>query len=126
MKMYMRLHSYKKVKYKCEECDFCCENEPSIEVHIGRAHSDNFECGLCEFGAGDVEKLETHLFTCEIYECKTCEIRYNTLSEVKYHMCEEHIKGQTFIPIIHAKQNRKNKELINCTKHYNHTLFSGC
>ena len=126
MKMHMRLHSFKKVEYKCEECDFCCGNKPSMEVHVGRAHSESFECGLCEFVAGDLDKLETHLFTCEIYECPDCEIRYNTLAEVKFHVCEEHVKGQTFIQIIHAKQNRKNNEEIDCTKHYNHILFPVC
>ena len=123
MKMHMKYHSYKQVEYECEECDYCAENEPSMEVHIGRAHSESFECGLCEFVAGDLEKLETHLFTCEIYECHGCEIRYKTLSEVKHHVCEEHQKGQQFIQIIHAKPNRKNKEEIDCTKYFNHELF---
>ena len=126
MKMHMKYHSYSKVEYKCEECDYCGENEPSMEVHIGRAHSENYECGLCEFVAGDLEKLEIHLFTCEIYECHPCEIRYKTLSEVKHHVCEEHQKGQQFIQIIHAKPNRRNKEEITCTKHFNHELFPNC
>ena len=126
MKMHMKYHSYKQVEFKCEECGYCCKNEPSMEVHIGKAHCESFECGLCDFVAGDNEKLDTHLFTCEIYECKVCEIRYNTLAELKHHVCNEHQKGQQFILIIHAKQNRKNTEEIDCTKHFNYELLPNC
>ena len=126
MKGHMRVHSYKQVEYKCEECDYCCENEPSMEVHIGSVHNEHFECGLCDFVAGTVDALEMHLFTCEIYEYCECEVRYNTLAEMKHHVCEYHTKGKTFLKIIHAKQNRKNKEEITCTQYYNHTLFTNC
>ena len=96
MKFHMKCHSYKQIEYKCEECNYWCGNEQSMEVHIVFAHCANFECGLCEFVGGDSETLKTHLFTCEIYECKECDFRYNTLAEVKHHVCEEHTKGKTF------------------------------
>ena len=57
MIMHMKYHSYKQVEYKCEECEYCCKNEPRMEVYIGRAYS---ESGLCDLMAGDNEKLETH------------------------------------------------------------------
>ena len=37
------------------------------EVHIGRTHTDYFDCGLCERNFDASEKLETHLNTCEMF-----------------------------------------------------------
>ena len=47
MKAHMKFHSYKKASFKCEECEFIGENHDTMVVHIGKHHSDNFECGLC-------------------------------------------------------------------------------
>jgi hypothetical protein len=65
----MKTHSYKSALFKCEECEFFGTNHLTMEVHLGKEHSANFECGLCEVEAKDLENLEMHLFTCEIYEC---------------------------------------------------------
>ena len=51
MMMHMKTHSYKKTKYRCENCEFWGSNEMTMEVHFGRNHSENVECGLCEFKA---------------------------------------------------------------------------
>ena len=40
LKQHMKIHSYKKVDYKCEECYFCGTNCMSMEVHLGKAHSE--------------------------------------------------------------------------------------
>ena len=40
-----------------------------MEVHLGKYHSENFECGLCEHKEKSLENLITHLFTCEIFLC---------------------------------------------------------
>ena len=41
----------------------------NMEVHLGKHHSEKYECGLCDFGAGSLENLETHLNTCEVFQC---------------------------------------------------------
>ena len=43
-----------------------------MEVHNGKEHSDEFECGLCEINTKDKEELEVHFSTCEIFKCMTC------------------------------------------------------
>ena len=68
MKTHMKSHSYKQITYQCEECDYCGKNKMTIEVHLEKNHNEKFECGLCEYVANDLENLDTHLFTCEIYE----------------------------------------------------------
>ena len=60
-------------------------------------HSKFFESGLCEFVAGTGDALEMHLFTYETYDCCVGDVRYNTLAEVKHHVCEDQTKGKTFI-----------------------------
>ena len=69
MKRHMKSHSYIRIKFKCEDCDFVGENDYSMDVHIGKAHSNDYECGLCDLKLETSEKLEIHLFTCEIFPC---------------------------------------------------------
>ena len=39
----------------------------SMVVHLGKYHSENLECGLCEAGFGELSKLEMNLNTCEVH-----------------------------------------------------------
>ena len=39
--------------------------EDSKIVHLGKCHSENLECGMCEAGFDELNKLEMHLNTCE-------------------------------------------------------------
>ena len=60
------------------------------QVHVGKGCSDNFECGLCDQTFENLEILETHLSTCEVYECgeslnNECFYRDKHLSEMKKH-----------------------------------------
>ena len=48
-------------KFECEECEFVSETIETMEVHNGNCCYDHFECEL--------EMLELHLVTCEVYEC---------------------------------------------------------
>ena len=63
----MMSHSYKYVKFKCEDCNFGGENKYTMEVHNGKSHTNQKECGICEYKA---ENLEIYLTTCEIYICE--------------------------------------------------------
>ena len=113
---------HKEAKFKCEDCDFYCENELSIEVHHGKCHTDEFECGLCEFKAGNSENLNTHLSTCEIYECENCFFRVKLLSEMEDHMDEKHALEN--LHIIHGKIDRKNENFIKTSEHLRNDLFA--
>ena len=76
----MKSHSYKcsfELKYKFEECEFWGPNEITMEVHIGKHHSEKYECGLCAFEGKNLEHLELHLVTFEIYTCK--EYKYKVI-----------------------------------------------
>ena len=60
MKMHLKIaHTNKEAKFKCEDCDFYGGNELSVEVHHGKCHSVDFECGLCEYKA-KVLKIYIH------------------------------------------------------------------
>ena len=93
----------------------------TIEVHAGKAHSSNFECGLCDFKAKDLENLETHISTCEIYECNNCYFRVTQICEIKIHMLEKHESENVLI--LHGKQDRSNEEKIDCKEHLRFDLF---
>jgi hypothetical protein len=75
LKKHLITHSYKEAKYMCSECDFVCQNEVSMEVHIGKQHSDKSECGLCDLEVDNLENLELHLTTCEMYRFQRYEKR---------------------------------------------------
>ena len=93
-----------------------------MDVHIGKNHAEKFECGLCEFEAGDIEALNLHMFTCEIYLCETCDINFMTLADLKEHLMKEH-KTEKYQRVIHAKQNRSDDEIMDERYHYAKSLF---
>ena len=76
-------HCYKRSTFKCKDCDFVGENEYTMEVHIGKYHSDNFECSICEYTTESVDNLDIHSTTCKIYECDDCSIRMKSLKDLK-------------------------------------------
>ena len=73
-----------------------------MEVHLGKYHSENFECGLCNLETNDLETLETHLFTCELFICYRCDKRFKTLGDIKKHIEEIHKTGDLF----HIQMNK--------------------
>ena len=114
VKNHMKQHRYfmSNDNYKCEECEFWGPNEMTMEVHLGRIHTEVPECGLCDFQAKNSEELELHLFTCEVFKCSQCEHKSKISSEVKEHILNAH--EITYTKIVHAKLNRKNDENVDC------------
>ena len=82
-----------------------------------KLHSEKIECGLCNYEAKDIEALNLHISTCEIYVCDDCCFR-----SVKEHLENEHSNPYDFI--IHGKVNLKNPEIIDHTKYYKLQLCS--
>ena len=122
LKKHSITHSYKNVNFQCEECDFLGENEHSMVVHIGKKHSENIECGLCDTIFKNIEQLETHLTTCEIFRCFKSHESFKTLLEMKKHIENEH-EERKFLSVIHIKQSRTNSEQIHKQQHKIADLF---
>ena len=98
-------------KHKCKECEFVAKNYKTLEVHLGKTHRETFECGLCEIGFDNLENLEIHLKTCEIYKCRHCQIRLLSISSIKEHIKSEH--GDLGYGMLdHIKMNRNNPNLV--------------
>ena len=87
-----------------------------MEVHVGKYHSEKFECGLCEYEAENLENLETHLFTCEIFECNKCGLRGKSMKDIIKHGETEHPEYKSRW-IDHIKMDRKNYTEVS-TKGY--------
>ena len=75
-----------------------------MEVHFKKMHSEKITCGLCDFETKDVESLDTHLFTCEIYKCNNCRKILRTIQDLKTHINKEHNGKPT--TVTHAKMDR--------------------
>ena len=127
MKKHMIKHSYKTINYQCEECDYCGENKETMAVHVGKKHSETFECGLCDLALQKIEVLETHLTTCETYKCNKCSDKFKTLGDIKTHMKDNHStdngKLHGYYKVTHSKQNRTNNEQIITKSHCIGDLF---
>ena len=122
LKEHLKYHSYKKSTFKCEECDFSSENFLTMEVHIGKQHGEKVECGLCNFEAKDLEALNLHLSTCQIYVCDECCYRTVHIHEIKEHLEKRHTGP--YDSIIHGKVNLKDSELIDDISYSKHQLCS--
>ena len=58
---HLRTHAYRKSTFKCESCDFWCENFLTMEVHIGRLNSEKLECGLCNNEVNSIDNINLHI-----------------------------------------------------------------
>ena len=105
--------------YSCKECDFVGYNMYTHEVHMGKAHSSSYECGLCDTELGNLGALELHLNTCEIYKCRYCHSKERNVSEIKKHAQTIH-DGSTIID--HLKISRNNKEEVSETMYWDKEL----
>ena len=93
LKDHMITHSYYKsefLKFKCDECDFWGPNAHTMKMHYFRLHCENVSCGSCNLEVKDVEELDIHTTTCEIFKCKWCDKSYNNFSDIKSHAKTEH------------------------------------
>ena len=116
MKEHLAEHSFRNLKFKCEDCDFLAEDNLSLEVHAGKAHSGNFECALCGFTGKDISDLDTHLHTCETFTCRYClpaEETFSMISDVKTHLSNKHPKHIKHTDIEHIQMDRKNSERVS-------------
>ena len=66
----------------------------SLDLHVGRKHSGNFECTICDFEGKNEEDLNTHLHTCETFTCDYCfpKIKVKTMSDLVAHLQSKHSK----------------------------------
>ena len=55
-------------------------------MYVKRRHLEIISCGMCNFEANQIETLDTHTFTCEMYKCNECEISFLHLDELGMHM----------------------------------------
>ena len=123
MRKHLKTHSYKAINYQCQECGKFCENEFEMEVHIGREHLEQYECGICGFETKDIENLNLHLTTCERYKCDHCAEKFATLTELKNHLKTEQIRDVD-TNIFHIKQNRTNSDAIDKKSYLLGELFA--
>ena len=125
LKTHMKNHTYRYVKYQCNECEFMAADSVDMSVHVGKAHGENYECGLCEYIAEDFENLEMHLFTCEVYKCDRCDPKFKTLAEMKTHIENTHGDlSDEWGKVEHIKQSRGNKYEFSITPHKYSEIFS--
>ena len=44
IKRHLKSHSFKEANYKCEYWDFVSKHTLTMEVHMGKLHTDKLEC----------------------------------------------------------------------------------
>ena len=104
-------------KFKCEECNFIGMSEDSMQIHVGRKHCEQYECGLCQHENKTREDLETHLKTCEIYICSRCELRETTLAKIKEHM-QEICEATPYTVLSHRKLHRDDPDEVSHRQYF--------
>ena len=107
----LKIHSYThsftdtRTKQICENCDFESNLIETMEVHIGKWRTKDVECGLCEAKFFELESLEVHLKTCEVYDCGLCLNREKNISYMKKHIKDYHKQEGS---MRHTKMDRNN------------------
>ena len=118
MRKHLKTHSFKDARFKCEDCEFVGESRETMELHSGRAHTDTFECGICENTFGNSENLEAHIRTCEVYRCKRCHLKETNLSNMKAHIQKKHNKEKIPTIIQHLKISRNSDNEVTYKEHF--------
>ena len=97
----------------------------TLDVHFGKKHTNNFQCGLCDKTFETSIILNEHLTQCEIFMCSNsgCRETFETLIEMKAHINSEHRKNSpahySFSYWIVDSKDRSEKEINK--KH--HTIY---
>ena len=79
---------------------------------MGNCLTDNFECGLCERSFENIDSLETHLNTFEVYRCRRCYNKETNISSIKTHAERKHPGLQATL-IDHLKMNRNDRNEVS-------------
>ena len=116
LKMHMREHTCKTIQYQCTLCNFGAYHELEIDIHFGKEHGENFICGLCDYRLNDLQALEMHLKTCEIFRCVKCGYVAINLHDIKLHFQTDH-KGENNRRVAHIKLTRESTEEIESKIH---------
>ena len=125
MKTHMISHTYTSIgndKCKCEECDYIGNSDWTMQLHHGKCHSKSIECGLCQFEAKDLERLNLHLKTCETYECEKCEHVTKNITEMKKHVKENYSECGSST-IFHIKIDRNDENEANFKEYKQSEIF---
>ena len=104
-------------KIECEHCKYMMNSKETLDVHIGKNHSDNFNCGLCDNTFESKENLEIHLNTCKIFRCTKCNEKKPTLSTMKDHVINQ-LDSEMYLMIDVYKISRQNNEEITWRDFY--------
>ena len=113
---HLKEHTYKELKFKCEDCDFLVNDILSLDIHVGRKHSGNFECAICGFKAKSEDNLNIHLHTCETFSCDYCwdpKVTVNNLTDLVTHLKEKHPKHLKNTNITHTKMDRNDADKVS-------------
>ena len=79
-------------------------------------YTEKFKCGLCEILFDDVQKLETHLTTCEVYRCTRCLTKEKMISGIQAHM-ENHTDNR-YLYIHYLKTSREDNNEVSQNRFY--------
>ena len=71
LKEHMFQHPFK----RCDQLKWG-PNEHTMKMHMYRNHSKIVACAMCNFEAKEENFLDTHTFTCEIFNCHYCQSTY--------------------------------------------------
>ena len=121
LKLHIYTHSYTSkgdIGQTCKKCNFACDTIESMEVHLGKCNVEEFECGLCETSFKKTDELDTHLTTCEVYECAECILRYTTLEEIKKHLKDGHETEAVFQSLHHLKMDREDITKVKFKRYF--------
>ena len=116
LKMHMREHTCKTIQFQCTLCNYGAYHEVEIDIHFGKEHGENYICGLCDYQLSDLQALETHLKTCEIFRCTKCGNVVKNLHDIKLHIQKEH-EGEKYKRVVHTKLTRDSTEEIESKTH---------
>ena len=97
--------------------NFKANSAETLDVHIGKNCADIFNCGLCEKTFETKVNLETHLNTCEIFQCTKCKDKEAKLPNIKDHVVNIH-NSEKYFMIDNFKMSRDDSDEVTWKNFY--------
>ena len=118
-------HTYRTVKYQCNECEFMANEVQTLHVHFGVKHSHKKQCGLCDKEFDNSKLLDDHLSQCEVFICSNsgCRESFENLTAIKEHIDSKHKQNSPeHYQFSYWNINAKDKSETEICKQY-HTIY---
>ena len=94
----MKVHNVINIEMRCQHCEFEAGELSKLETHLQKSHRDEAQtmsCDKCKFSAYHGPTMEFHVNSMHNAKCELCSFRVGSSIGLKAHISKKHLKRKT-------------------------------